>query len=54
MIAKQTIIALAFEAKPPLDKSVLDPMNHKIGLWIRRFQFRPAEWLWRSMSYGKL
>jgi len=24
------------------------------SLWIRRFQFGPAEWLWRSMTYGKL
>jgi uncharacterized protein len=22
-------------------------------LWLRRFQFGPAEWLWRSMTYGR-
>jgi uncharacterized protein len=21
-------------------------------LWIRRFQFGPAEWLWRALTYG--
>jgi uncharacterized protein len=23
-------------------------------LWTRRFQFGPAEWLWRSATYGRL
>ncbi|HYI87519.1 MAG TPA: DUF418 domain-containing protein [Burkholderiales bacterium] len=23
-------------------------------LWLRRFRFGPAEWLWRSLSYGRL
>jgi uncharacterized protein len=23
-------------------------------LWIRRFRFGPAEWLWRSATYGRL
>jgi uncharacterized protein len=23
-------------------------------LWIRRFRFGPAEWLWRSLTYGRL
>lgn len=23
------------------------------ALWLRRFRFGPAEWLWRSLSYGK-
>lgn len=23
-------------------------------LWLRRFQFGPAEWLWRSLTYGRL
>lgn len=27
------------------------PFSH---LWLRRFQYGPAEWLWRSLSYGKL
>ncbi len=22
--------------------------------WIKRFQFGPAEWLWRTLTYGKL
>ncbi|MDD3643696.1 MAG: DUF418 domain-containing protein, partial [Candidatus Krumholzibacteria bacterium] len=22
-------------------------------LWLRRFRFGPAEWLWRSLTYGK-
>jgi len=29
----------------------------QIGLsdwWLRRYQFGPAEWLWRSLTYGKL
>jgi uncharacterized protein len=21
--------------------------------WMRRYQFGPAEWLWRSLTYGK-
>jgi len=21
--------------------------------WLRRFRFRPAEWLWRTLAYGK-
>jgi len=24
------------------------------GWWIERFRFGPAEWLWRSLTYGKL
>jgi uncharacterized protein len=24
------------------------------GWWTRRFRFGPAEWLWRSLSYGRL
>jgi len=24
------------------------------GLWLRRFRFGPAEWLWRSLTYGKI
>jgi uncharacterized protein len=23
-------------------------------LWLRRYRFGPAEWLWRSLSYGRL
>jgi uncharacterized protein len=23
-------------------------------LWLKRFRFGPAEWLWRSATYGKL
>ena len=23
-------------------------------LWVRRFRFGPAEWLWRSLTYGRL
>lgn len=23
-------------------------------LWLRRFRFGPAEWLWRTLTYGKL
>jgi len=23
-------------------------------LWVRRFRFGPAEWLWRSLTYGKI
>jgi uncharacterized protein len=23
-------------------------------LWLARFRFGPAEWLWRSMTYGRL
>ena len=23
-------------------------------LWTRRFRFGPAEWLWRSLTYGRL
>ena len=23
-------------------------------LWLRRFRFGPAEWLWRSLTYWKL
>jgi len=22
-------------------------------LWLRRFDFGPAEWIWRTMTYGK-
>jgi uncharacterized protein len=22
-------------------------------LWLRRFQFGPAEWLWRSLTYAR-
>ncbi len=22
--------------------------------WIRRFRFGPAEWLWRTLTYGRL
>ncbi len=22
--------------------------------WMKRFRFGPAEWLWRTLSYGKL
>ncbi|MFW5653474.1 MAG: DUF418 domain-containing protein, partial [Planctomycetota bacterium] len=22
--------------------------------WLRRFRYGPAEWLWRSMTYGEL
>jgi len=22
--------------------------------WLQRFRFGPAEWLWRSLTYGKL
>jgi uncharacterized protein len=22
--------------------------------WMRRFRFGPAEWLWRTLTYGKL
>ncbi|MFQ5777077.1 MAG: DUF418 domain-containing protein [Terriglobia bacterium] len=22
--------------------------------WVRRFRFGPAEWLWRTLTYGKL
>jgi uncharacterized protein len=22
--------------------------------WLRRFRFGPAEWLWRSLTYGRL
>jgi uncharacterized protein len=24
------------------------------GWWIRRFRFGPLEWVWRSLTYGKL
>jgi uncharacterized protein len=24
------------------------------GWWLKRFRFGPAEWLWRSLTYGKL
>jgi hypothetical protein len=24
------------------------------ALWLRRFQFGPAEWLWRSLTYWKI
>jgi len=24
------------------------------SLWVRRFRFGPAEWLWRSITYGRL
>jgi uncharacterized protein len=24
------------------------------GVWMRRFRIGPAEWLWRSLSYGKI
>ncbi len=23
-------------------------------LWLRHFHFGPAEWVWRSLSYGRL
>jgi uncharacterized protein len=23
-------------------------------VWLRHFQFGPAEWLWRSLTYGRL
>ncbi len=23
-------------------------------IWLKHFRFGPAEWLWRSMTYGKL
>ena len=22
-------------------------------LWLRRFRFGPAEWLWRTLAYGR-
>lgn len=22
--------------------------------WLRRFRFSPVEWLWRTLTYGKL
>jgi uncharacterized protein len=24
------------------------------GWWMRRFRFGPCEWVWRSLTYGKL
>jgi uncharacterized protein len=24
------------------------------GAWMSRFQFGPAEWAWRSLTYGKI
>jgi uncharacterized protein len=24
------------------------------NLWVKRFRFGPAEWLWRTLTYGKL
>lgn len=24
------------------------------GVWLRRFRFGPAEWLWRSLTYGRV
>ncbi|MBO4771694.1 MAG: DUF418 domain-containing protein [Bacteroidales bacterium] len=23
------------------------------GLWLRRFNFGPLEWIWRMLTYGK-
>ena len=23
-------------------------------LWLKKFQYGPMEWLWRSMTYGKI
>jgi uncharacterized protein len=23
-------------------------------IWLRSFQYGPAEWLWRNLSYGKI
>ena len=25
-----------------------------LPLWLKRFRFGPAEWAWRSLSYGRL
>jgi uncharacterized protein len=24
------------------------------GWWMKRFRFGPAEWLWRTLTYGQL
>jgi uncharacterized protein len=31
----------------------LVPLQMRLSVyWLRRFRFGPAEWLWRSLSYG--
>lgn len=41
---KSLLLALAVFALIQLPFSIL---------WLRRFQFGPAEWLWRSLTYGR-
>ena len=37
----------------PLALSIIGGQLLACRWWLRRFEFGPAEWLWRSLSYGQ-
>lgn len=38
----------------PLTLAIFAAQSVASRLWLRRFRFGPAEWVWRSLSYGRL